>query len=47
MPQDIMEKGAMSLEKVCMACSGCTELMRAEMPTGCVIRDRDYYRLPD
>ena len=47
MPQDIMEKGAMSLDKVCMACSGCTELMRAEMPTGCVIRDRDYYRLPE
>ena len=46
MPRDIMEKGCMDLKKVCVACSGCTELMRAESPTGCVIRDRDYYRLP-
>ena len=46
MPKDIMEKGSMDLKKVCVACSGCTELMRAESPTGCVIRDRDYYRLP-
>ena len=47
MPQDIMEKGNMSIEKNCLTCSGCTELMRAEMPTGCVIRDKDYYRLPE
>ena len=47
MPLDIMENGAMSVDKNCMACSGCTELMRAEMPTGCVIRDKDYYRLPE
>jgi 2,4-dienoyl-CoA reductase-like NADH-dependent reductase (Old Yellow Enzyme family) len=44
MPKDIMSKGTMDLKKVCMACSGCTELMRAESPTGCIIRDRDYYR---
>jgi len=47
MPLDIMEKGAMNIEKNCMACSGCTELMRAESPTGCVIRDKEYYRLPE
>ena len=46
MPKDIMEKGTMDMKKVCAACSGCTELMRAESPTGCVIRDKDYYRLP-
>lgn len=45
MPSDIMSKGAMDAQKICMACSGCTELMRAESPTGCVIRDRNYYRL--
>jgi len=45
MPKDIMEKGEMDKKKVCVACSGCTELMRAESPTGCVVRDREYYRL--
>ena len=45
MPKDIMEKGIADMKKVCVACSGCTELMRAESPTGCVIRDRDYYRI--
>jgi 2,4-dienoyl-CoA reductase-like NADH-dependent reductase (Old Yellow Enzyme family) len=44
MPNDIMSKGTMDVKKVCMACSGCTELMRSESPTGCIIRDRDYYR---
>ena len=47
MPADIMSKGAMDESKTCMACSGCTELMRAETPTGCVIRDREYYSLPE
>ena len=47
MPNDIMSKGTMDENKICMTCSGCTELMRAEMPTGCVIRDREYYRLPE
>jgi len=47
MPRDIMEKGELDPKKVCLACSGCTELMRGESPTGCVIRDREYYRLPE
>jgi 2,4-dienoyl-CoA reductase-like NADH-dependent reductase (Old Yellow Enzyme family) len=45
--KDIMEKGEMCVEKICITCSGCTELMRAESPTGCVIRDKEYYRLPN
>jgi 2,4-dienoyl-CoA reductase-like NADH-dependent reductase (Old Yellow Enzyme family) len=45
MPKDIMTNGEMDKKKVCVACSGCTELMRAESPTGCIIRDRDYYRV--
>jgi 2,4-dienoyl-CoA reductase-like NADH-dependent reductase (Old Yellow Enzyme family) len=45
MPSDIMSKGSMDAKKVCTACSGCTELMRAESPTGCIIRDRDYYQV--
>ena len=44
-PQDILATGEMDTKKVCFACSGCTELMRHEQPTGCVLRDRDYYRL--
>jgi 2,4-dienoyl-CoA reductase-like NADH-dependent reductase (Old Yellow Enzyme family) len=43
--KDILTKGEMDTKQVCMACSGCTDLMRAESPTGCVLRDRDYYRL--
>ena len=34
MPKDVMEKGEMDAKKVCAACSGCTELMRSESPTG-------------
>ena len=45
MPDDIMSKGEMDTKKTCMACSGCTELMRSESPAGCILRDRDYYRL--
>ncbi|MGL4594915.1 MAG: hypothetical protein ACRCUY_09330 [Thermoguttaceae bacterium] len=46
-PKDIIETGTMDSKKVCLACSGCTELMRHEEPTGCVLRDRDFYQLPD
>jgi 2,4-dienoyl-CoA reductase-like NADH-dependent reductase (Old Yellow Enzyme family) len=45
-PYDILHQGEMNLKQVCLACSGCTDLMRAESSTGCVVRDRDYYRLP-
>ncbi len=44
-PHDILTKGEMDPKQVCLACSGCTELMRNESPTGCVMRDREFYRL--
>jgi 2,4-dienoyl-CoA reductase-like NADH-dependent reductase (Old Yellow Enzyme family) len=44
-PHDILSKGVMDTKQLCMACSGCTELMRMESPAGCVLRDRDYYRI--
>lgn len=44
-PKDILTKGEMDPKQVCLACSGCTELMRNESPTGCVLRDRDFYQL--
>ena len=42
---DILTAGAMDPQKACITCSSCTELMRRHQPTGCVIRDREYYRL--
>jgi 2,4-dienoyl-CoA reductase-like NADH-dependent reductase (Old Yellow Enzyme family) len=44
-PHDILTAGEMDLKKVCLACSGCTELMRSEKPTGCVVRDKEFYTL--
>jgi 2,4-dienoyl-CoA reductase-like NADH-dependent reductase (Old Yellow Enzyme family) len=44
-PHDILTKGEMDTKRLCMVCSGCTELMRNESPTGCILRDRDYYKI--
>jgi 2,4-dienoyl-CoA reductase-like NADH-dependent reductase (Old Yellow Enzyme family) len=44
--RDLFEHGTLNPAKCCLACSGCTELMRAGGPTGCIVRDRDFYRLP-
>ncbi len=41
--KDLMEKGAMDPHKVCVACSGCTQIMRDGGKTGCVIRDKEIY----
>ncbi len=40
---DILKKGAMSKDKCCIACSKCTEIMRAGGSTGCVIKDSETY----
>ncbi|MFH1766211.1 MAG: hypothetical protein ABIF09_18660 [Gemmatimonadota bacterium] len=45
--RDLAEKGALDPRKVCVGCSGCSQLMKAGMETGCVVRDGDLYRLPD
>jgi 2,4-dienoyl-CoA reductase-like NADH-dependent reductase (Old Yellow Enzyme family) len=44
-PADLMEHGALDPKKCCVACSYCTELMRAQAPTGCVVRDYGVYRV--
>ena len=44
--RDLMDKGTLDAEKCCLGCSGCTELMRAGGPTGCIVRDRECYKLP-
>ena len=41
--KDILMKGAMSAEKVCVACSACTQIMRDGGRTGCVVRDNKVY----
>ena len=38
-----MLKGSLSKEKVCIACSKCTQIMRDHGQTGCVIRDSEVY----
>ncbi len=40
---DILDKGAMDPNKTCITCSGCTQIMRDGVETGCVIRDSAVY----
>ena len=42
-PMDIMQHGGMNPRKCCVTCSGCTQLMRDGMHTGCVVRDSEIY----
>jgi len=44
--RDLMEHGKLEFLKSCCACSGCTQLMRSGDEAGCVVRDREVYRLP-
>ncbi len=41
--KDILTSGGLRAEKICLACSKCTELMRAGSTPGCVIRDKEVY----
>ena len=42
--KDILTKGEMDKNKICICCSKCTEIMRSPGGTpGCVIRDREIY----
>jgi 2,4-dienoyl-CoA reductase (NADPH2) len=43
---DLRESGALDPKKTCVACSGCSELLRAGVPTGCVVRDKAVYKRP-
>jgi len=40
---DLIKTGKADSSKVCIACSGCTRLIRNHHPGGCVIRDREIY----
>jgi 2,4-dienoyl-CoA reductase (NADPH2) len=41
--RDLETKGRLDSKKLCLACSGCTELLRAGGPAGCVVRDKGVY----
>jgi NADPH-dependent glutamate synthase beta subunit-like oxidoreductase/2,4-dienoyl-CoA reductase-like NADH-dependent reductase (Old Yellow Enzyme family) len=41
--KDIITKGRMYPEKVCVSCSACTQIMRDGGMTGCVVRDNAVY----
>ena len=41
-PNDL-KKGELDRKKLCVACSKCTELMRAGSVTGCVLQDKEIY----
>jgi len=41
--KDIITTGRMYPEKVCVSCSACTQIMRDNGMTGCVVRDNEVY----
>lgn len=41
--KDILIKGKLDSNKVCIACSACTQIMRDGNTTGCVVRDNKVY----
>ena len=41
--KDVLNCGRMFPEKVCVACSACTQIMRDRGMTGCVVRDNSVY----
>ncbi|MCK4292520.1 MAG: FAD-dependent oxidoreductase [Planctomycetes bacterium] len=41
--KDILTKGRMYPEKVCVSCSACTQIMRDGGMAGCVVRDNEVY----
>lgn len=41
--KDILTTGRLDPDKVCISCSGCSEIMRNGGMTGCVVRDREVY----
>lgn len=41
--KDLMNTGRMDPRKACVACSGCTQIMRDNGMTGCIVRDSGIY----
>ena len=45
--KDLIEHGRLDSRKSCVGCSGCSELMRASIESGCIVRDSELYCLPN
>jgi 2,4-dienoyl-CoA reductase (NADPH2) len=44
-PIDLYRTGEIDAKKACITCSKCTELMRMDSVTGCVVRNSNYMRI--
>ena len=42
---ELRDSGVISAKHACVACGGCAVLLRNGMPAGCVVRDREVYKL--
>lgn len=43
--QELRKNGCIDPKNVCMACGGCAVLLRAGRPAGCIVHDREVYKL--
>ena len=43
--EDLRLTGQMDATRCCVTCGGCAQLLRAGTPCGCVVRDREVYKL--
>jgi 2,4-dienoyl-CoA reductase-like NADH-dependent reductase (Old Yellow Enzyme family) len=43
--RELKDRGQIDPKHACVACGGCAALLRAGVPAGCVVRDREVYRL--
>jgi len=41
--KDLADCGTLKPDKVCIACSGCSQIMRGGGRSGCIVRDQDVY----
>lgn len=44
-PRELKQNGALDVRKVCMTCGQCAQMLRAGLPAGCALRDREVYSL--
>lgn len=42
--RDLLQDGKLAKEKLCIACSSCTQMMRDGVASGCPVRDAEVYR---
>ena len=43
--QELRKNGCIDPKNVCMTCGGCAVLLRAGRPAGCIVHDREVYKL--